>query len=778
MAVRIQGGGELDGAILAGVATEDGQNAIRQLLGGLPGELGRTTANNINAANDSGANMISRMAQGTMTAVTETLTGTASTIAGISGNLIQGNFALTDQTKVLKDSFGNLNTGSNFLNGAFATLAGGADNVVKYIQDSADAFRGMSDAGGGLEGDLITLRVAAAQTRMPLDEFAGMVTENSAKLLALGGSVDQGTRAFVEQSKAFYDSRLGLGVQALGIGFEESNQYLMDYMDAQRRNDAYQNMTTGQRNRAAQEYIYELDTLARLTGKSRKELQDEARQRMRAGQTQAALRQIEKRTGQDVTAAYQTMARDINGTLGPGFADMFDSMVALNGAIDPTNEAMKGLYAAAPEAAESMSQAARLMNEGDIEGANRMMEQAQAQALARMDSDEYLSVARMGGLAGAVGQASSDLLEVNQDFLDAVRTQIDGNNRAGASAQEFANALNRARENIATAQNNTQSSPTMGGVVATETMIRDTASALVTEIGTQFRTQIESGMLAVRDTVLNSDIDQTVQDVIRGAGSIIDPSGVDGIINGLQNIINDPEASEQSKANAQQLSEILQEQRAILVDINSSQAEKEAALASIQAISLEAQNDVTRVREDMQQNDINLVNGLVESVGTAITDAFNSIFSNGTTIPDAEFPNANFPEGEPPSETGMNNGTVGAFGRLFADFGEGTLATLHNNEMVANEAQMREGVRELASRIQSRTINARANQPAQTTQDFSQFISQLQTVLQETNTQSADMLNTKLTELAGYASRQLDVNTRHLRASRNLSGNVFKGLGF
>lgn len=775
MAVRIQGGGELDGAILAGVATEDGQNAIRQLLGGLPGELGRTTADNINAANDSGANMISRMAQGTMTAVTETLTGTASTIAGISGNLIQGNFALTDQTKVLKDSFGNLNTGSNFLNGAFATLAGGADNVVKYIQDSADAFRGMSDAGGGLEGDLITLRVAAAQTRMPLDEFAGMVTENSAKLLALGGSVDQGTRAFVEQSKAFYDSRLGLGVQALGIGFEESNQYLMDYMDAQRRNDTYQNMTTSQRNKAAQDYIYELDTLARLTGKSRKELQDEARQRMRAGQTQAALRQIEKRTGQDVTAAYQTMARDINGTLGPGFADMFDSMVALNGAIDPTNEAMKGLYAAAPEAAESMSQAAKLMNQGDIEGANRMMEQAQAQALARMDSDEYLSVARLGGLAGAVGTASSDLLEVNQDFLDAIKTQIDGNNRAGASAEEFANALNRARENIATAQNNTQSSPTMGGVVATETMIRDTASALVTEIGTQFRTQIEGGMLAVRDTVLNSEIDKTVQDVIRGAGSIIDPSGVDGIINGLQNIINDPEASEQSKANAQQLSEILQEQRAILVDLNSSQAEKEAALASIQAISLEAQNDVTRVREDMQQNDINLVNSLVESVGTAITDAFNSIFGNGTTIPDAEFPNAQFPEGSPPTQ--MNNGTVGEFGRLFADFGEGTSATLHNNEMVANEAQMREGVRELTSRIQSRAITARANQPAPN-QDFSEVINQLRTMLQESGSQGQEMLNTTLQELAGVAHRQLDVQSKNLRASRNLSGNVFKGLGF
>lgn len=791
MAVRIEGGGEFDGATLRNAATADLQEQIIRQLGGVARNIDRSNQDR----SDANASFIERTvgaAAGLVGDVaTGTLEGTVGTLVGVTGNLIQGNYTLTDQTKILESSFGNLGVESSFVGGAFATLAGGTHNAIKFIQDTADTFRGMSDVGGGLGADLIGLRTAAAQTRMPLDEFAGMVTENSEKLLAFGGSVDEGTREFAKMSKSFFDSNLGLAVQGLGISFEESNQLMMDYMDAQRRNNKFQQMDERQRAAAAQGYIFELDTLSKLTGKSRKELQDDARQRMRQGQTQAALRQIEARTGADVTASYQEMAREINGTLGPGFADMFDSMVALNGAIDPTNEAMKGLYASAPEAAESMSQAARLMNQGDVEGANRMMEQAQSQALARMNSDEYLSMARLGALGGAVGQASSDLLEQNQDFLDAVRGQIDANNRASASVNQFAIAMEQARTNIVQMQLETMGSETMGAVVAGETMIRDASAAMISTIDTTFRPGIESAMGSLRDAIRGVDVENDIREVFRQASGFITGQDINTVIRDLEGIAADPEASQQTVENTNRLISGLQDMRNDLESGAITRDERAEIAASVAAIRAISEQDIQTLNQSLTEE----TSTTLTRTGDTIAESLRSMFDGGVnfTAPDANFPNANFPSAPVSTdpETELNTGTVGQFGTLFADFGRETIAALHGREMVATPEQLQAGLNAFAENLlgsksfmprMSDSITANANNATQTVQqempDLTALVDSLRSVLQESNSETSEMLNNKLSELTGYAARQLDVNTRHLRAARNLSGNVFKGLGF
>ena len=795
MAVRIEGGGEFDGAILRDAATADLQQQIINALGGVARNVqdGNTQREreDMGFIRNLGTDAISAAGD----AVTGGLRGTVGTLAGVTGNLIQGNYQLSDQTKILSDSFSNLNLDSGIVGGAFATLAGGTNQAIRFIQETADTFRGMSDVGGGLAGDLISLRTAAAQTRMPLDEFAGMVTENSSKLLAFGSSVDEGTRAFVETSRAFFDSRLGLAVQGLGIGFEETNQLMMDYMDTQRRNERFQQMDERERAAAAQSYIFELDTLSKLTGKSRKELQDEARQRLRQGQTQAALRQIEARTGQDVTTAYQEMAREINGTLGPGFGDMFDSMVALNGAIDPTNEAMKGLYAAAPEAAETMSQAARAFNAGDIDTARRLQEQAQAQALQRMNSDEYLSVARLGALGGAVGQASSDLIEENQDFLDAVRGQIEATDRASASVDQFATALNQARENIMIQQAETIDSPTMGAVVAGETVIRDASAAMISTLDTTFRPGIENVLTDLRDGIRGIDVEGEIRNLFRTASGMVSTQDINSVISDLEGIAADPEASERTVEVTQALIDGLEEHRTALESGTTTREEREAIAASVAQIRAVAANDIQTLNESLTES----TSSTLERTGNSVVEGIRELFNGGVEFnaPDANFPNANFTNApvtagpDDSSRPGMSSGTVGEFGRLFADFGQETIAALHGREMVATPEQLQAGLASFAENLlgagggfmprMSDSITTSANQPTQQNiemPDLTQIVDGIRQALQENSTETSEMLNNKLSELTGYAARQLDVNTRHLKASRNLSGNMFRGLGF
>ena len=52
------------------------------------------------------------------------------------------------------------------------TLAGASSSVVSFIEETNDTFQKLSKVGAGLEGRLAELRLGAAETRMPLGDFA------------------------------------------------------------------------------------------------------------------------------------------------------------------------------------------------------------------------------------------------------------------------------------------------------------------------------------------------------------------------------------------------------------------------------------------------------------------------------------------------------------------------------------------------------------------------------------------------------------------------------
>ena len=175
--------------------------------------------------------------------------------------------------------------------GEFSGALGG---MIGYIENTNDVFQSLSKVGAGFDADLGALRASAALTRMPLDQFAGMIAQNTTELAGFSGGVNAGAKRFTQLSYAMFDSNLIENFMDLGMTVEESNDFLMKNMAFDRRRARLENMTDQQQVQSALDLAKSMDVMAKITGKSVQDQQDNMTDRMREGATQAKLRLLEK----------------------------------------------------------------------------------------------------------------------------------------------------------------------------------------------------------------------------------------------------------------------------------------------------------------------------------------------------------------------------------------------------------------------------------------------------------------------------------------------------
>ena len=164
--------------------------------------------------------------------------------------------------------------GGGRLSDAFGSVSGSLGGLVGYIENTNDVFQSLSKVGAGFDADLGMLRAAAAETRMPLDMFAGMIQNNTAELAGFSGGVNAGAKRFRALSKSMFDSNLIENFMDLGMTVEESNDFLMRNMAMDRRRARLQGMTDQQQVQSALELAKSMDVMAKITGKSVQEQQD------------------------------------------------------------------------------------------------------------------------------------------------------------------------------------------------------------------------------------------------------------------------------------------------------------------------------------------------------------------------------------------------------------------------------------------------------------------------------------------------------------------------
>ena len=584
----------------------------------------------------------------------------------------------------------------------------------------------------------------------------------------------------------------------LGMSFEEINENLLVFEQINARTLRRDERSQMQRLQAAQRFSVELDAIAKLTGKQADQLRAEMNERMREGRIRAAMMSMTAETSE----AFQLFKSEFDQT---GFGPVFDDLVTM-GTVSKENAALAA--AAGPELMAQMRSAADSFrnNTATMENTANMRAQAMATASERMTSEDFTRLARLQGLGGNVS-AFGDALERGGDVaLANARIQQDLSETLGRRATAEEVAAERVRR-AAEAQANQQTGEDPGqimtrSILGVQSQLAETAEQVQVQAVTRILEAVNPALDAFNARLAGADIEGTVGGAVDAVSSAIDTimgRMEQQRMNTLSSRLNASEEQGDSAA-AQELAAARQ---AVEDRIGGTAIQQAAAMARLEearrsARSLLGDDDVASNVREME------VNNLV------VTGSFN-----------AE-PNPN------------NSGTIGSTGSMVADFGDGTLATLHGREAVLNMEQLENLARgigvnltqafnagassassgtgasdainaiapvmerslgqirpamerlagNLAPQLQGMVSNIRREMPAQmgvTGGEMPDFAPLMETLkgqaesMRQPMQEMAEQLRGPMESMAGNMQRQLGVATRSLRATKGLTGNVFRG---
>ena len=318
MAEKVQvRGGTLDGSILENAATE--------------ATLSRLAAAMEKRGSGSGSKVVEMQER--------TIKNNISAVSKSSDNLSVFTNTLSNvntSSKKLGETFARMS--SLALGGVLSGIATAGKSLLGFFTNSLESFRETSQVGATFNNDLVELRRTAASAAMPLEMFTQTIAKNSQILAAFGGTVTQGAQRFSSLSKDLRTGDIGTRFMGMGMTMNDLNEYLAEYLDLELKRGRLQGQTDAQLLQGTQNYILEIDKLAKVTGRSRRE----AAEAMRQNQADARLSVMRRRlTGEAAasfdqsvglmrasmpTAAFGSLANMMAGVIAPG--DQFARVLA------------------------------------------------------------------------------------------------------------------------------------------------------------------------------------------------------------------------------------------------------------------------------------------------------------------------------------------------------------------------------------------------------------------------------------------------------------------
>lgn len=371
---------------------------------------------------------------------------------------------------------------------ALSSLGSGA---VAYLEDTMGTFSNLSKMGASLSGDLGAFRKAAADTRMTLDDLAGMVANNSEALAGLGPGVSGGVRQFQQLSKTMMEGGTIDQFMRLGFTVEEANEFLLENTNMLNRQARLESMTRPQQLASAVEFAKQLDIMAKLTGRNARELREETRQRMSAGDTVATARLLEM---QGVTGASQALQASTGAlaTAPQTFQDAFNEIYKYGNVVNQDTIALMALNS---EAESLLIQSAAAAREGNEQLAKQYADQAYAALQQNLVSADGLRDAQLGGISD-IGRVQMEALEQQEQQIRAVerhRAQMEKNQgrevtMAEARADLAATLAKEQSDQVSAAGDGQQA---MRLVTEAQQELRDASSKLNANIAEQISSNTE-----------------------------------------------------------------------------------------------------------------------------------------------------------------------------------------------------------------------------------------------------------------------------------------------
>ena len=545
--------------------------------------------------------------------------------------------------------------------------------AVGYLEGQLGVFNEMSQYGVTFGGELDKMTVKATAARMTQEQLTKTIKNANGDFTLFGATANAGLQTFLTNQAEFYDTMplAADNLRRLGMSTEEINESMLAYDKISRMNNRRDMRSTAERNRSAAAFAEEMDLMAKLQGKSRKELQAEMEARAREGRIIALKSGLEKDMADALDQNLQKAA-----AFGPGVEGVMKDMMAMG---VPSKDNAKLFALLGAEAQNSMRAMKKAQDAGDVAEYNRQMGIFQAAMEKRGKDENVRRMALLGGL-NEYSQIAGEIITNTQTGMGAAladaRATLEAEVAAGkrrAFTEEEVTELARKR---AKAEQDAQKRD--GGEGTTKAVTDALIAAQMKSFEVAEKVQVEA----------TTKLYKELSGAASGFTKSLTEANPEALVEKVLNLFSDISKEITGSAGISSTPEEID-----TATMNLAGAGDVDTLAKVK----ELENQLQTAKPEERQGIIDQIKQLTTKANSMVVEGNVNIHPDGETIIHGN----QQPQDTGLPTTGLNTGTVGVFGKLFADFGKGTKAMLHNEEMVATKPQLAAGLTEFAKELRS-----------------------------------------------------------------------------
>jgi len=502
--------------------------------------------------------------------------------------------------------------------------------MTDEISSIGKAFQTLSNTGNVFNNDMLSLRVAAANARLSLEEYTDVLKENGKYFSGLGGSVSKGSQVFGDFSKAFFESNITDHLRQIGYTSKDLNELLSLQITMQK---SYTDTSVeGQMRtaKAAAELGVELDLIARLTGQTRKEQEEALKKAAVDGQIEAKIRLMAAGDPEKAREIKEKFAQEYIKAEAMGQGQLFKEYFASQTATTKEAQLSLGIFG---DAARKTAESAKLLGEGQTALASESMKQAQ---VANMENQKNVALNTIA--ATGVGDAAKLIIK-----------NIEKNDTAYQGLQKFMEKTNDVREAMEAQRQ---------AIVKEQAAREPLTEILVTT--TRTIEDVRAGLISTAGRILQNSGERDA----KGR-----PTGVMGQ---LQDVARTVPGGDKGKS----IDELAKQ----YADKKGKDADN---IGAIIPAELEKAGFFKAVKGIDQG-----ISGLATKIGEYIPKLQKTLDEIAALRKEEVKPKAKEESQTQPPPPKREGGSIGEAGMLFENWGKGTLAELHGMEAVVRPDQM------------------------------------------------------------------------------------------
>ena len=549
--------------------------------------------------------------------------------------------SFTAETGKVTESLGPLGKAFSMTADAAGKVKDGFAYVYQAVSENIETMKDLSKSGMNFSGDVVGMTASIKGMRISNEEFSDIMKKNSAGFTALGGNATRGAEAFTKLAADFQRSEFADSLIAAGYTNKELNEVLAMQVTTGKMalRDDKESKRVAIESAAA--LAKEMDLMAKLTGKSREE-QMATMQKLKDDMAiEAKLRQQTAGMGEIEAAEYR---KKVMGEMAKAEMEGRGQLLKetfLHGQAVSEEAAMQQITIGNQAFQNTVNQG-RALAEKNFKEAEEQGKAARRATVDFQKSAEGLQIAMLPGQQ-AITEGAQKSMKANQAYYDALAAvSQEAAFRGKETAELEKEAERRAKEAMeGRDKEGKQVNQTTEAVVKFQQRMKEVESALYSNLIQPLEKDLRPAIKSLSDQFLKGQVRRPGQTEVVSTETLIGEKLRSSYEMGKEPVREGMTAKEKSAEDARRNAELMKGFEHLGPHVGRAVAE-----------SIKTSGQLTADA------------GAIAS--KAASEAVTFVQPKGR----------------------RQTGTYGMTGKLFEDFGDGTLMELHGKESVMTEKDL------------------------------------------------------------------------------------------